>query len=98
MFALLRTSLRFFIVGFVVGTLFAPRAGAETRQMLREKFTVIANQILEIAAQRYHRAHAIIQEIGELDLFPRFVQHLTMRQADSLQVRADQVKFFIGNR
>jgi hypothetical protein len=50
MFALLRTSLRFFIVGFVVGTLFAPRSGAETRQMLREKFTVVANQILEIAA------------------------------------------------
>ena len=50
MFALLRTSLRFFVVGFVVGSLFAPRSGAETRQMLREKFTVIANQILEIAA------------------------------------------------
>jgi len=43
MFALLRTSLRFFVVGFVVGTLFAPRSGAETRQMLSEKFTVIAN-------------------------------------------------------
>ena len=50
MFALLRTSLRFFIVGFVVGTLFAPRSGAETRQMLREKFTVVVNQMLEIAA------------------------------------------------
>ena len=50
MFALLRTSLRFFIVGFVVGTLFAPRSGAETRQMLGEKFTVMVNQILELAA------------------------------------------------
>ena len=50
MFALLRTSLRFFVVGFVVGTLFAPRSGAETRQMLSEKFTVIANQILALAA------------------------------------------------
>jgi hypothetical protein len=50
MFALLRTSLRFFVVGFVVGTLFAPRSGAETRQMLREKFTIVANQILELAA------------------------------------------------
>jgi gas vesicle protein len=49
-FTLLRTSLRFFVVGFVVGTLFAPRSGAETRQMLGEKLTVIANQILEIAA------------------------------------------------
>ena len=50
MFALLRTSLRFFVVGFVVGTLFAPRSGAETRQMLSEKFTVVVNQILELAA------------------------------------------------
>jgi hypothetical protein len=50
MFALLRTSLRFFVVGFVAGTLLAPRSGAETRRMLREKFTVIANQILELAA------------------------------------------------
>ena len=50
MFALLRTSRRFFVVGFVVGTLFAPRSGAETRQMLSEKFTVIVNQILEVAA------------------------------------------------
>ena len=50
MFALLRTSLRFFIVGFVVGTLFAPRSGAETRRMLGEKLRVMANQILEVAA------------------------------------------------
>jgi gas vesicle protein len=50
MFALLRTSLRFFVVGFVVGTLFAPRSGAETRQMLGEKLTVVANQVLELAA------------------------------------------------
>ncbi len=50
MFALLRTALRFFVIGFVVGTLFAPRSGAETRQMLSEKLTVIVNQILEVAA------------------------------------------------
>ena len=50
MFALLRTSLRFFIVGFVVGTLFAPRSGVETRRMLREKFAVMVNQFLELAA------------------------------------------------
>jgi len=50
MFALLRTSLRFFVVGFVVGTLFAPRSGAETREMLEEKLTVVVNQILELAA------------------------------------------------
>ena len=50
MLTLLRTSLRFFIIGFVAGTLFAPRSGVATRQMLREKFTVVANQILEVAA------------------------------------------------
>lgn len=50
MFALLRTSLRFFVIGFVVGTLFAPRSGAETRRMLGEKLTIVANQLLEVAA------------------------------------------------
>ena len=50
MFALLRTSLRFFVIGFVAGTLFAPRSGAETRQMLGEKLTVMVNQFLELAA------------------------------------------------
>jgi hypothetical protein len=50
MFALLRTSLRFFVIGFVAGTLFAPRSGAETRQMLGEKLRVVANQVLELAA------------------------------------------------
>ncbi|TMC71853.1 MAG: YtxH domain-containing protein [Chloroflexi bacterium] len=50
MFALVRTSIRFFVLGFVAGTLLAPRSGAETRRMLGEKLTVMANQILELAA------------------------------------------------
>jgi len=50
MFTLLRTSLRFFVLGFVAGTLLAPRSGAETRRMLGENLTVMANQILELAA------------------------------------------------
>ena len=50
MFAILRTSLRFFVIGFVAGTLLAPRSGAATRQMLREKFTIMVNQVLELAA------------------------------------------------
>jgi hypothetical protein len=65
MFALLRTSLRFFVVGFVVGTLFAPRSGTETRQMLREKFTVIANQILEIAALPPIEPRTVVKGDGE---------------------------------
>lgn len=50
MFGIIRASMRFFVVGFVVGTLFAPRPGAETRRMLVEKVTTIANQLLELAA------------------------------------------------
>jgi hypothetical protein len=65
MFALVRTSLRFFIVGFVVGTLFAPRSGAETRQMLREKFTVVVNQMLEIAALPPIEPKAAMKNGGE---------------------------------
>ena len=65
MFALLRTSLRFFVVGFVVGTLFAPRSGAETRQMLGEKLTVVANQILELAALPPIEPRSATKEGGE---------------------------------
>jgi hypothetical protein len=50
MVTLLRTSLRFFVLGFLAGTLLAPRSGAATRAMLREKFRVMVNQILELAA------------------------------------------------
>jgi len=50
MFGLVRVALRFFVIGFAMGALFAPRAGAETRAMLREKLTMIANQVLELAA------------------------------------------------
>ena len=50
MFALMRTSLRFFVVGFIAGTLLAPRPGAETRRLLGEKFRIMANQLLELAA------------------------------------------------
>jgi len=65
MFALLRTSLRFFVVGFVVGTLFAPRSGAETRQMLRDKFTVMVNQILELAALPPIEPRRVVKTDGE---------------------------------
>ena len=50
MFSFMRTSLRFFVIGFVAGTLFAPRPGEETRRMLVEKARVMANQLLELAA------------------------------------------------
>jgi gas vesicle protein len=50
MFGLFRATLRAFAIGAVVGVLFAPRAGAETRKMLSERFAASLNQLLEIAA------------------------------------------------
>lgn len=49
MLTLVRTAIRALIIGFVIGVLTAPRAGAETRRMLREKFEALVSQIFEIA-------------------------------------------------
>lgn len=49
MFTIIRTAVRFFFIGFGVGLLLAPRAGAETRQMLRDKLDEFVGSILEIA-------------------------------------------------
>ncbi len=49
MFTVIRVALRAFVVGFIAGALFAPRPGVETRRMLREKLTLIANQLLDVA-------------------------------------------------
>lgn len=65
MFALLRTSLRFFVIGFVAGTLFAPRSGVETRRMLGEKLTIIVNQALELAALPPIESRAAVKSEGQ---------------------------------
>jgi hypothetical protein len=65
MFTLLRTSLRFFVIGFVAGTLFAPRSGQETRRMLAEKVTVVANQILELAALPPIEPRTSVKDVSE---------------------------------
>lgn len=49
MFGLVRTAVRFFFIGFGVGILLAPRAGAETRGLIREKLNGIVNSVLEVA-------------------------------------------------
>jgi hypothetical protein len=49
-FGLINAALRAFVVGVVVGMLFAPRPGAETRRMLNERISAMVNQLLEIAA------------------------------------------------
>lgn len=50
MFGLINAALRAFVIGMVVGMLFAPRPGAETRRMLNERIAAMINQLLEIAA------------------------------------------------
>ena len=65
MLELLRTSLRFFVIGFLAGTLFAPRSGAATRAMLREKFTVMVNQFLELAALPPIESHTVVKNGGD---------------------------------
>jgi hypothetical protein len=50
MFAIVRTAVRFFFVGFGVGVLLAPRSGAETRALIRERLNTLADAVLEIAA------------------------------------------------
>ncbi|HKY50569.1 MAG TPA: YtxH domain-containing protein [Candidatus Limnocylindria bacterium] len=50
MFGVINAALRAFVVGVVVGMLFAPRPGVETRRMLNERIASMVNQLLEIAA------------------------------------------------
>ena len=50
MFALLRVALRSFSIGVVVGMLFAPRPGAETRRMLMDRLSAAIDSILELGA------------------------------------------------
>jgi hypothetical protein len=48
MFALIRTAVRFFILGAVVGVLIAPRAGRETRQLLTDRFQALVNHLVDL--------------------------------------------------
>jgi gas vesicle protein len=50
MFGVINAALRAFVIGAVVGMLFAPRPGVETRRMLNERISAMINQLLEIAA------------------------------------------------
>jgi gas vesicle protein len=49
-FGVINAAIRAFVVGVVVGMLFAPRPGAETRRMLNERIAALINELLEIAA------------------------------------------------
>jgi hypothetical protein len=48
MFAVVRAAIRAFAVGVVVGVLFAPRAGAQTRKMLSERIAAAFDQLVEL--------------------------------------------------
>lgn len=50
MFGVINAALRAFVVGVVIGMLFAPRPGVETRRMLNERISALISQLLEIAA------------------------------------------------
>jgi hypothetical protein len=49
MFTLIRTALRSFLLGLVVGMLVAPRSGADTRRLLVEKLEAFVNGVLDVA-------------------------------------------------
>lgn len=49
MFGLVRTAVRFFFIGFGVGVLLAPRSGASTRELIREKLNLVVGSLLEVA-------------------------------------------------
>jgi len=49
-FGVINAAMRAFVVGVVVGMLFAPRPGLETRRMLNERISAMINLLLEIAA------------------------------------------------
>lgn len=49
MFSRVRIAIRFFFVGLAVGILLAPRSGAETRRLVREKADRLLNDVLDAA-------------------------------------------------
>jgi hypothetical protein len=49
MFTVVRTAVRFFFIGFGTGVLLAPRAGAETRALIREKVNGALESVLDLA-------------------------------------------------
>jgi len=50
MFSVINAALRTFIVGVVVGMLFAPRPGVATRRMLNERIATMVKALVEMAA------------------------------------------------
>ena len=49
MFSRVRIAIRFFFVGLAVGVLLAPRSGAETRRLVRERADRLLNDVLDAA-------------------------------------------------
>ncbi len=51
-----------------------------------------------IVAQGDNGGHAVIQEIGEIDFFPGFLENFVLRQIDRLEVGTKQVEFLVRQR
>jgi gas vesicle protein len=47
MFSRVRVAIRFFFVGLAVGVLLAPRSGAQTRRLLRQRADRFLNDLLD---------------------------------------------------
>ena len=78
MFGVINAAMRAFVVGVVVGMLFAPRPGLETRRMLNERISAMINQLLEIAALPPIEPKADIKKkprVPKRRLRPRIVAH-----------------------
>jgi len=50
MFRYLKTAIRFFSLGVAAGILIAPRAGQETRQLLKDKFARFLEDAADLAS------------------------------------------------
>ena len=49
MFSRVRIAIRFFFMGLAVGVMLAPRAGRETRRLVRERADRLLNDLLDAA-------------------------------------------------
>ena len=63
MFSRVRVAIRFFFVGLAVGVLLAPRAGIETRRLLRQRADRLVNDLLEAASMGGTASGALVSDI-----------------------------------
>jgi hypothetical protein len=68
MFSRVRIAIRFFFVGLAVGVLLAPRSGAETRRLVRERADRLLNDVLDAATLgTYESGAGATDDLDEAD-------------------------------